>query len=85
MRELKAVTGVWTADGSRIQLVFTTHPNGGLLVAWPDVGWLGRAVLEPSGGVWLTQLCDRTLEKNDWRLVHGIVESNRHTLPWGTS
>ncbi|MCK6525522.1 hypothetical protein L6R49_29285 [Myxococcota bacterium] len=81
MQELKAMSGEWVANGTRYALVFTQDPFGGVLVAWPDGGVLGRAVKNGSGRVGLKVLVGR-LRKLDGQELARIVT---HTpgLPWG--
>lgn len=82
MRELKSKTATWEAEGSRLELVFTADPNGGLLVAWPDGRWLGRALRNPAGAVRITTLAGRLLA-GDQRTVQTVVTTNQDALPWG--
>lgn len=82
MGTLNAMSGEWVANGTRYALVFTQDPFGGVLVAWPDGGVLGRAVKDGRGAVSLKVLAGR-LRRLDGQELARIVT---HTpgLPWGT-
>lgn len=83
MRDLKSVSTVVLGEGSRLELVLTEDPNGGLLVVWPDGYWLGRAFIERSGQVQLTTLAGR-LRDGDMRTVIAHLVASRPALPWWT-
>ena len=72
MRPLRACSGVWTANGSRLELVFTQDPNGGILVAWADARFLGRAHLEGAGRITL-----KTLSYGGGHLPHADADAIR--------
>lgn len=78
MRPLKAVCVETVGHGTRFELVITTDPNGGWLVAWPAGGWLGRCY--PGNLIHLVHLAGKTLRRLDHETLLAFVQANEVRL-----